>query len=104
MNLTAAVLLSAVVQMSSKLSKAHTVGRIQGDVWGEEQEKVWKSFRYILGKMQVGDKVSKVLVAGFMPLYIKTNYFVLTRDILDMVILLYFGDFLTSLSTFCFNI
>lgn len=65
---------------------------------------MWKSFRYILGEMQVGLKVSKVLVAGFMPLYIKTNYFVLTRDILDMVILLYFGDFLTYLSTFCFNI
>lgn len=44
---------SAVVQKSSKLSKAHTVGRIQDDVQGEEQEKMGKSLKYTLGRMEV---------------------------------------------------
>ena len=51
--------MSAVVQKSSKLSKAHTVGRIQDDVRGEEQENVWKSLRYTLGRMEVRLEGSK---------------------------------------------
>lgn len=50
---------TAAGQKSSKLSKIHTVGRIQDDVQGEEQEKVWKSLRYILGRMGVRLEGSK---------------------------------------------
>lgn len=50
---------SAVVQKSSKLSKAHTVGRIQDDVQGEEQEKAWESLRYTLGRIEVRLEGSK---------------------------------------------
>lgn len=54
---------SAAVLKSSKLSKAHTVGRIQGNIQEqdvlEEQEKMWKSLRYILDRMEVRLKGSK---------------------------------------------
>lgn len=54
---------SAVVQKSSKFCKAHTVGRIQGNIQEEdiveEQEKMSKSLRYILDRIEVRLKGSK---------------------------------------------
>lgn len=44
---------SAVGQEPAELPKTHTVGRIQENIQGEEQEKVCQSLGCILGRMEV---------------------------------------------------